>query len=323
MTHEDALVAIETAAASDDGNTPDPVASLPADQAQPTASAVAPAGEISSTEQTSGATEDSAQFFNPDTLDPALLPGWKQLQAAFTQKTQAIAAEKAQIEALGGAEIISEAVELYQRISDPDSWPQLQQELAEAMVEAGMSPVEAHQAAAEELRSQSQSENPFAGLDLDDPELAPLARALQAQADQTARLEQQLQSLTTDQQLRYQTEQAQLEQQARQQQFQSDLGAIQAARPDYDNDDLRAVVEMAPFYNDDLGQAAAAYESNVARRLDRYFAAKKTAANPAFQPHAGAGADSSATPPTGSLRDAEAEAIEYLNGLQAAGELDV
>lgn len=41
--------------------------------------------------------EDS--FFDPKDLDPALMPGWKQLQAAYTKKTQGIAAYRQKINA--------------------------------------------------------------------------------------------------------------------------------------------------------------------------------------------------------------------------------
>jgi len=49
--------------------------------------------------QTSAKTETEETFFDPKSLDPALMPAYNQMRKAFTQKTQKIAADRQKIEA--------------------------------------------------------------------------------------------------------------------------------------------------------------------------------------------------------------------------------
>lgn len=328
MSHEDAVQALQSAAAVDPdfGGTPAPAA--PPEQAPPAAPVATPEGEKPNAEQpvpapaTPEASADSDTFFNPDTLDPALIPAWKQLQAAYTQKTQTLAEQRKQLESLGGQEVVAEAVELYSRISDPANWPQLHQELSDAMQEAGLTPAQADALAAEELQRQSTSSSPLDGLNLDDPDIAPLASALRDQSAQMQSLRQMVESLTADQSMRAEAEALERQQQEHAMNIRTQLGAIQASRPDYNDDDLRAIIERAPFYNDDLHAAQASYEADIARRMERYFASKNAAKTPSIQPQPGAGASSTVDDTPTTLAEAAAEAEEYLRQLQAAGELD-
>src|SRR5690242_18392814 len=116
------------------------------EQAPPESSA-SPEGETQHAEEVQPEPEQSARAeetfdggkFNPDELPAELQDGWKQLQAAFTQKTQELAAQRAQLEALGDPEVLQQAVDLYGRISDPQNWAQLHGELTQAMQQMGMS----------------------------------------------------------------------------------------------------------------------------------------------------------------------------------------
>ncbi len=325
MSHDEAVAALEAAVREDAGEqAPAPVESPVAPQGEQQVPApVAPvAPEAPPAVPAPVAEPEAPTFFNPDDLDPALLPGWRQLQAAFTQKTQEVAEQRRTLEQFGDAETLADAVELYNRISDPSNWSQLAQELSEAMQEAGMSPAEANALAREEVQMQAQQPDPLAGLDLSDPELAPLAQALQAQAARQAALEQRLEAFDMDRQTQAQFEEAEREQQAHALQVQQQLVAIAQANPTYDKDDMEAIVKLAPFFNDDYFQAQAEFEAQVARRLARYYEGKQRSLTPSVQPP---GTPGDSTPaPVGDQTVAEVgvEMEEYFRALQASGELD-
>lgn len=186
-----------------------------------------------------------------------------------------------------------------------------------------MSPAEANALAREEIALQAQQPSPLDGLDLDDPELAPLVQNLKAQQDRTAALEAQLQAFQLDQSSRAEFEEAERAQQAHAQGIQQQLIAIAQANPHYDKADMEDIVRLAPFYNDDFFQAQAQFEATNARRLTRYFEGKQQSLTPAVQPP-GMPGSSTATPNTEqTVADVGLEVEEYFRGLQASGELDL
>lgn len=327
MSHDDAVAALEAAVAVDAGEqAPAPAESPVAPQGEQTPAPVAPgapAAPPAVPEAPAAPVEPEAPvFFNPDSLDPALLPGWNQLQAAFTQKTQDLAEQRRAVEQFGDPETLADAVELYERISDPSNWSQLAQELSEAMQEAGMSPAAANALAAEEVQLQAQQPDPLAGLDLTDPELAPLVQSLKVQSDRSAALEARLAALDLDQTTRAQYEEAEREQQAHAMNVQKQLVAIAQANPTYDQSDMEDIVKLAPFYNDDFFQAQVAYEATVARRLARYYDGKQRSLTPAVQPP-GTPGDSTPVPnEEQTVAEVGLEMEEHFRALQAAGELD-
>lgn len=326
MTYDDAVQALEQAAAADPdfGGTP---STQPEQAPAPQPDVVTPTGEQSDAEQPEvpagqpDAVDSEQTFFNPDTLDPALLPGWKQLQAAFTQKTQQLAEQRRQLEALGSVEELQAARELYSRLSDPDNWAQLHSELTEAMQEYGLSPAEASAAAAEELSQQGHPQPQ--GLDLDDPDLAPIAQQLQALQAQQAQQAALLQQFEQERAFAEQLEEAQRQQAAYVAQMQQQVSQLRQANPHYTDSDIETVVKLGSFFNDDLGQAQAALEAYVADRMTRYFEKKQGASAPAIQPQSGAGVLSSQEKLPTTLEEAEAEAIEFVRAAQAAGEFDL
>lgn len=324
MSHEDAVAALESAVRQDAGleqapAAPSPVAPEGAEVVPP----VAPATPAPPAVPAPAAQEpEPPTFFNPDQLDPGLLPGWKQLQAAFTQKTQELAEQRRAVEQYGDPETLTDAVELYNRITDPDNWPQLAQELSEAMQEAGMSPAQANQLAAETVQQQAQEPSFLDGLDLSDPELAPIAQSLKAQAQRTAQLEAQLESFRTDQQQQVEYQEAERAQQAHALNVQQQLVTIAQANPTYTQDDMEDIVRLAPFYNDDFFQAQTAYENMAARRLSRYFEGKQTSLTPSVQPPGMPGSSTATPVEDQTVEQVGLEMEEYFRGLQAAGELD-
>jgi protein-tyrosine-phosphatase len=325
MTYEDAVSALEHAAASDPNFGGTPPAAEQAEAPSPTV--VAPQGEQNEQVQPEepagqpGPADTEPTFFNPDELDPALLPGWKQLQAAFTQKTQQLAEQRRQLEALGSLEELQAASELYSRLSDPDSWVQLHAELTEAMQEYGLSPAEAAQAAAEELYQQGVQQP--SGLDLDDPDIAPLAKQLEALQAQQAQQAALLQKIEQERAFAEQMEEAQRQQAAYVVHMQQQVAQLRQANPHYTDSDIETVVKLGTFFNDDLAEAQAALEAYVADRMSRYLEKKKGASAASIQPQSGAGVLSSEERVPSTLQEAEAEALEAIRKLQAAGELDL
>ena len=317
MSHEEAVAALTLAAQQDAGEAPVEQAPAPTPVAAP--EGVVPPAAPAVPE---GEPEAAPEFFNPDTLDPALLPGWKQLQGAFTQKTQELAAQRAALDQYGDEETLSEAIELYERISDPSNWAQLAEELSEAMQEQGMSPAAANALAREEVQLQAAAPSPLDGIDLTDPDMAPLVASIRQQQERSDRLEQQLQSFQAQQQEEQEYQQADREQQEYAFGIQKQLHAIAQSNPSYDETDLKSIVKLAPFYNDDYFQAQAEYENIVASRLDRYFAGKQGSLLPSLAPTPGAGATSTPVRPEQTLREIEAEVIAQFEAMQANGEFD-
>jgi hypothetical protein len=117
---------------------------------------------------------------NPDTLPPELQPLAKQLQAAFTQKTQALAQERSQIESLGSPDELRQAAELYRNLQDPGYLQEFHAELSRALEAQGLTPGQARAEAArtiEENTAPTTSVSDALARLKDDPELAPLADA--------------------------------------------------------------------------------------------------------------------------------------------------
>jgi hypothetical protein len=125
-------------------------------------------------------TFDAGQF-NPDTLPPELQPGWKQLQAAYTQKTQELAEQRRQLEGIDPAQA-QEAIQLYQALQDPNYLREFYTELSEVLGE-GTSTTEAAPAP----EANPAVSDTLAALKAD-PELAPVA-------EQLSQLQAELQSM--------------------------------------------------------------------------------------------------------------------------------
>ncbi len=244
---------------------------------------------------------------NPDELPPELQPLAKQLQAAFTQKTQLLAEERKQFEALGDPTSIQQAVDLYSRISDPNNWIQLHSELTAAMQQAGMSLPEAQAAATQAVTdvATQQASLPREFEDLD-PELHPLVQKLQ---ETQARLDD-FEARANQEQLNREAERQHillLNELTRQEQV------VRESHPTWGDDKIEAVYEMSSFYGGNLTQAAARLDQLLAGERELYLSQKSAAMQ-----------DSTRTPSPGSaavqtekvnepqtLKDAEAEATDF------------
>lgn len=323
MSHEDAVAAIEAAVQADSSDQANPFAAPeappagePTPQVQPSAQPVEPqapappVAPVAPVEQPAADTFDGGQF-NPDELPDELKPGWQQLQAAFTRKTQELAEQRRQFEALGDLESLQQAAELYNQIADPSNWPQLHAELSMAMQEYGLTPAEADQAAAEAMQAELPAD--LAQLE-SDPELAPLlqhTREIQARLDAFEQMQAEREAM----------EEAERTHEMLVGELMRQANAIRQARPDYTDDDMNSIMQLSSFHNGNLIAAQHAYEEAVQRRIAQYFAGKQSASSePAVQPPAGAGVESTQEEIPETLEEAEAWAIEHLRQRQAAGE---
>jgi hypothetical protein len=151
------------------------VPSAPQGESAPTGAAPSePAAPAQPAEPAAPVDTFDGGMFNPDTLPAELQPAWKQLQAAFVQKTQTLADQRKQLESLGDVNDLASAAQLYQQIQNPDNWPKLQQELGELMQQRGLAPTAPFAAPAA-----SPADPGLAEL-ADYPELAPVVNNLQA-----------------------------------------------------------------------------------------------------------------------------------------------
>jgi hypothetical protein len=316
MSYDDAVAAIHTAVEADQ-------APPAGDQAPPAAPAVeTPTGTEAPAEQPAPeGVEDSEpeHFFNPDDLSPDLVPAWKQLQAAFTRKTQELAAQRQQLDQFGDLEEVGNAVELYERLSDPNNWVQLHSELTSALQEQGFSFGEAQQMAADELETQGEG----LGLDLDDPDLAPITRQLQSLQAQSSQQQAQLEEFVAQQEYQQQVVEAERAHQEYVTYMNQQVNGLRQAFPHYTDEDVRAVVELGSFYNDDLAASSARYEEIVSGRMERYLASKQGAASPTHAPAAGDGVNSIKESEAQTTDEVTEELVETLRRMQAAGDIDM
>lgn len=323
MSDADVFAALTEAAAADaagesgeqaptapQASHPAPEEGAPVEGAPQVSDQAPPADEAAGVEQS----ESDFVPFNPDELPEELLPAWRQLQAAFTPKLQEAAQIRRTFEELGGVEGIQQAVELRNRIADPSNWPALYEELYQAMEQAGFE--------FEDPAAPMEPRSPFGDV-ADDPELAPLISELQQLRHRTEAQDELLAALQEEQALRQEMAEQELQQTQYLAQMSRAVNAIRQANPHYDDEDVRAIIEIGTFYGDDLLTAQQRYEDIVARRLERYMQSKKAPIPAAVQPVAGAGVLSQEDKSPETLEEAEAEAIELLRRLAAEGELDL
>jgi hypothetical protein len=299
------------------------------EQATPAAQ-VSPAGENNATTQQAvqPATPVAPEAQNTDLFDgtpinpdelisehPELAPLVKQLQGAFTQKTQAVAEQLKQIEALGPVEEIQQAIDLFTRINDPANWGQLYTELVDAMQQEGMTLPQAQAAASEAMQEAqaAQPAQPELNLDaIEDPELAPLAQMLKAQ-------QAELEALKREREEERLNQRAEYERQAYLGELQRQENAIRAAHPDWDDEKVLAAYQLSSFFQGNLAQGAARLEQLLGAERELYLSQKAAAATETgnLVPPRGAGSSTAKVEGPMTIKDAEAEAIEFFKARAA------
>jgi hypothetical protein len=257
---------------------------------------------------------------NPDTLPPELQPLAKQLQAAFTQKTQALAAERQQFEQYGDPATVGPAVELYRALQDPTTLTQFHADLTEALKAQGLSPVQASAEAAAQIEQASTL--PQDGLDprlaklvQEYPDLAPLIE----QTSQVSALQARLDQFDAAQTARQESEQLAYQQMALAGELQRQEMAIMQSNPHYVQGDVDAIYELSAFFDGNLLQAQQRYEQIGQSLVDRYLSTK--AAPSGVAPAVGAEGTSQEPSPEMSLEDGYKAALAYAReaGIESIG----
>lgn len=263
--------------------------------------------------------EPFTEKFDPTTLPPELLPAYKSMQADYTRKTQAIAEQGRQYEQYGDLDIET-AAQLMQRVSTPQGLQAFVQEAQDWLVEEGFTPAEARQAVADMQQPQDPANDPFKGLDAlvqSDPELAPLAQAVQA-------LQQQVSGFEHQQSERLAAEREQAEALQALGEIQRMENFIRNEHPEYQDSDIESIYELAAYHDGNLIEAQESYEAMFANRLGRYLQSKNIPAQqPGVQP---LGSPSNAGPPANPDYDpldpnqAHEAAMEVLRVIEAAAD---
>lgn len=207
--------------------------------------------------------------FNPDELPEELQPGWKQLQAAFTQRTQELAEQRKQFDGIDAAEA-RQAVELYQALQDPNYLVQFHSQLSEALQAQGLTAAQADAQAAQELGTTqpqvAQAGDTLAAL-RSDPELAPLADLVQQSQND---LRQMQQAFAAERQQR-EVEQMELA-------IAGELMRQEAVLREQGFKDahITRVKEMAAFHDGSLLDAAESFKSLREETLTEYLESKQS-----------------------------------------------
>lgn len=256
--------------------------------------------------------EDTFTAVDPDTLPPELQPIYKSLQADYTRKTQQVAEARRQLEQYGDPSEIEQAVQLYESLQNPQSWPQLYEELKTELKKMGYTDAEASQAASQEVQAQQQAtQSPIDFTNINDPELQPFAEAYKQLQGEVERMKSELSAE------REQERQAQL-QQSLIGELQRQENLIRQENPSYTDDDVNAIYELASYHNGNLIQAQQRYEDIVTGHLARYVASKQSAAQ-GSQPLSGGGTQTTEPQTFETLDDAHKAAMEHIRQLDALG----
>jgi len=219
-------------------------------------------------------TEDSfTERFSPDALPPELLPAYKAMQADYTRKRQADAEAIRLVQQYQDVDL-GTAVELYQRMQDPNALLDFVQEASDYLASQGYAEYEDFNSASEPTFDQNNLQQALDSLS-GDPEIAPLAEAVKQMQAQLQSVQQQ-----TSERLEAEREETQMLQVLGEIQRQENI--IRTDNPMYSEDDVNAIYEIAAYYDGDLLTAQQSYEAMFARRLGGYLGAKEATPAPAI-----------------------------------------
>jgi len=277
-----------------------------------------PAAEVEAPAPAEGgqAPEETPDFTSIDdsVLSPELLAIKRSMQADYTRKTQEAAPWRKMADEFGveSPDEVRDAMALYQRISDPSSWPQLHSELSQYLEANGVAPAQAQQQASEQLADfaiQAQGVEPEAFDEDDDPRLAALAKQVQEQNNA-------MHQLVTHLQTQQQTSELQRQAEALGEHLTKQELAIRQQNPHYGDDDIAAIYNLMSE-DANLTAAQQKYDSLVGAAVARYIGGKQTVANSQPAPIPGGGIVATETqerPRT--LADGHKAAMEYVRQLE-------
>lgn len=256
-------------------------------------------------------TFDSGQF-NPDTLPPELQPGWKQLQAAFTQKTQTLAERQRELETQAqqfegiDPSAAREALELYTNLQDPSYLVQFHSELSAALQAQGLSAAQASEEAARRMdgavgQPQGSVSDSLSTL-RSDPELAPVAEEITSLRQMVLQMQSERESERT-QQLEVQRQMAIAGEQIRQEAALVEQG--------FNEKQLQRVHQLSGAFGGNLLMTAEAFRAVREEALSE-FVLQKGAVDVGVGALGGTGSTSVIPTQIESLDQGEKAALEHL-----------
>lgn len=286
MSFEQAASALsEASSAPEPGQVPAQETQTPASPTPPAPSEVAP----TSNQQAPAApeAEDSFSNIDPNSLPEELKAQYRNMQADYVRKTQALADQRKQFESIGDVDRASQAVEFLNALeTDPQFVVSVHQQLSAALQEAGLTPAQANAQAAAEIQGQvggqEQAYDEYGNPVAPDPLAAEVA---------------ELKAFKQE----YEQHQAEIQMAS---QLQSAEMAIRQQNPTWSDDDMGAVFELAFAHGGNLVAAADAYKSLQDRLLTNYIQTKGEAAGAA--PPVIAGGAGNAAPVEGFGQDLDA-----------------
>lgn len=219
-------------------------------------------------EGSTGTTEKSDSFidFDPNELPPELQERYKQMNTAWTQKTQALAEERKQYEALtefGGAEAAIEAVKFAQALAtDPNYALQVHEQLTQALTEAGLTPSQASKEAARQIdEAATTTETDFEDFE-DGGATAKELVALKGQLEELNKWKKGQEDSQFE--IRLANEMAQQE------------NTILQQHPEYTDTDIEDIYALSYSVGGNLLQAAEVFTTLKQRVLDDYLSKKSS-----------------------------------------------
>jgi len=262
-------------------------------------------------------TEDIfAERFDPNSLPPELVPAYRLMQADYTRKRQQDAEAVRLYEQYQGVDL-GAAAELLQTVQSPEGLLSFVQEASAWLAEQGVAEFEDpnYEYDYEDKPESAALKGTLDSLVDGDPSLAPLAEAVTSMQQKLDRFES-----TQSERLAAEREEHQLLQAMGELQRQENI--IRGSNPEYSDEDVEAIYELASFYDGDLLQAQESYEGQFARRLGRYVRHKGTAVpgvTPIGAPTGAAPAQLNYDP--SDLKDAHRAAMETLRLIESQPEM--
>jgi hypothetical protein len=250
--------------------------------------------------------------FNPDLLPEELQPGWKQLQAAWTQKTQGLAERQRQLEEQASQfegidpTAAREALELYTALQDPSYLVQFHSELSEALQAQGLSQAQADVEAARRMEDASGTQDGAVSDSLSalrsDPELAPVANELTSLKNMIAQMQHE-REFERQQQQEVQRQMAIAGEQIRQEAALVEQG--------FNDKQLKRVHELSGAFGGNLLQTADAFRA-IREEAISDFVTQKGAVDVGVGSLGGTASTSVVPVQIESLDQGEAAALEHL-----------
>lgn len=241
MPYDSFDAAAEALASANTGDNVSPE-SAPSEQAPQSVAPEVDAG-------TTSPSEDSFSNIDPNALPPELRAQYANMQGAFTKRMQELSEQSRRYEALGDPEVAVRGVELMKALEEDPVF--VHQQLSSWLENQGMSPAQASQAAAE-----IQATEEFAQDEYEVPE------TLRRELDELKSWRQQ--------------EEATRAEQAYMAELQREEMAIRQSNPNFTDDDVNAVYELAFAHGGSLLRAEAAYKQLQDRWAASYIDQKSS-----------------------------------------------